>query len=72
MIYILVCRYFFFILEENYMNATTFNIIIVLKNNSNKTLAWEQKLRDFIKEKQKNTKNMTIALIEEVSNQLIL
>lgn len=51
--------------EENYMNATTFNIIIVLKNNSNKTLAWEQKLRDFIKEKQKNTKNMTIALIEE-------
>ena len=54
------------------MNATTFNIIIVLKNNSNKTLAWEQKLRDFIKEKQKNTKNMTIALIEEVSNQLIL
>ena len=54
------------------MNATTFNIIIVLKNNSNKTLAWEQKLRDFIKEKQKNTKNMTIALIEKVSNQLIL
>ena len=54
------------------MNATTFNIIIVLKNNSNKTLAWEQKLRDFIKEKQKNTKNKTIALIEEVSNQLIL
>ena len=72
MIYILVCRFFFFILEKNYMNATTFNIIIVLKNNSNKTLAWEQKLRDFIKEKQKNTKNMTIALIEEVSNQLIL
>ena len=63
---------FVFILEENYMNATTFNIIIVLKNNSNKTLSWEQKLKDFIKEKQKNTKNMTIALIEEVSNPLIL